>query len=76
MDYTVDSIAGREFGSVFIGSNSSENVALTVAAKGWARVSTSAASCWLLNTFYSLEIDCEAPLAAGQDSGWLTESIL
>ncbi|KAK9797436.1 hypothetical protein WJX73_004092 [Symbiochloris irregularis] len=44
VDYTVDSIAGREFGSVFIGSNSSENVAVTVAAKGWAKVRTQGGS--------------------------------
>lgn len=37
VDYVLENIPGREFGSVFIG-NTPENVALSVAAKGWARV--------------------------------------
>ena len=36
VDYILENIPGREFGSVFIGS--SENVALTVVSKGWAKV--------------------------------------
>ncbi|KAK9808571.1 hypothetical protein WJX73_010288 [Symbiochloris irregularis] len=40
VDYTVDGVAAREFGSVFIGHQPLQNVALEVAAKGWARVRT------------------------------------
>ena len=36
VDYVLEIIPGREFGSVFIAN--AENVALTVAAKGWAKV--------------------------------------
>lgn len=37
VDYTLENIPGREFGSVFVGA-SSENVALRVVADGWAKV--------------------------------------
>jgi staphylococcal nuclease domain-containing protein 1 len=35
VDYTVEAIGNREFGSVFLGQ---ENVALTVISSGWAKV--------------------------------------
>lgn len=38
VDYVVEQLQGREFGSVFL--NQTENVALTVAAAGWAKVRT------------------------------------
>ena len=37
VDYTLENIPGREFGSVFIGTPP-ENVALTVVKQGWAKV--------------------------------------
>ena len=37
VDYTLENIPGREFGSVFVGP-SSENVALKVVSEGWAKV--------------------------------------
>ena len=37
VDYTLENIPGREFGSVFINNN---NVALKVASDGWAKVSS------------------------------------
>lgn len=38
VDYTVEQLQGREFGSVFL--NQSDNVALAVATAGWAKVRT------------------------------------
>lgn len=38
VDYTVDQLQGREFGSVFL--NQTDNVALAVAGAGWAKVRT------------------------------------
>lgn len=35
VDYVLENVPGRSFGSVFIGP---ENVALTVVSKGWAKV--------------------------------------
>ena len=37
VDYTLENIPGREFGSVFVGPTS-ENVALRVVSEGWAKV--------------------------------------
>ena len=37
VDYTLENIPGREFGSVFVGA-SSENVAVKVVSEGWAKV--------------------------------------
>ena len=37
VDYTLENVPGREFGSVFIGPQS-ENVAVRVVAEGWAKV--------------------------------------
>ncbi len=37
VDYTLENIPGREFGSVFVGEKS-ENVALKVVSEGWAKV--------------------------------------
>ncbi len=36
MDYCVEAIGNREFGSCFLGAN--DNVALAVVANGWAKV--------------------------------------
>jgi hypothetical protein len=41
VDYTLPIAPGMEFGSVFIGDQP-ENLAVTVVAAGWARVSTAA----------------------------------
>lgn len=40
VDYTLENIPGREFGSVFIGP-SNANVALSVVSEGWAKVGKS-----------------------------------
>ena len=37
VEYTLDNIPGREFGSIFIGAQN-ENVAASVVAAGWAKV--------------------------------------
>ena len=37
MDYTLENIPGREFGSVFL-TEKSENVAVAVVAAGWSKV--------------------------------------
>lgn len=37
IDYTLENIPGREFGSVFVGT-ASENLALRVVSEGWAKV--------------------------------------
>ena len=42
VDYKLDSVPGREFGSVFLASN--ENLALSVVAAGWAKARASQAS--------------------------------
>lgn len=38
IDYVVEQLGNREFGSVFL--NEKENVALAVVSNGWAKVST------------------------------------
>jgi staphylococcal nuclease domain-containing protein 1 len=43
VDYTVEAIGNREFGSVFLGQ---ENVALTVISSGWAKVGPQCC-CWM-----------------------------
>lgn len=40
VDYKLDSVPGREFGSVFLASN--ENLALSVVAAGWAKARSQA----------------------------------
>ena len=42
VDYKLDSVPGREFGSVFLASN--ENLALSAVAAGWAKARASQAS--------------------------------
>ena len=42
VDYKLDSVPGREFGSVFLASN--ENLALSVVAAGWAKARASQAN--------------------------------
>ena len=36
VDYTLENIPGREFGSVFISPNN-ENLALRIVSEGWAK---------------------------------------
>lgn len=43
VDYVVEAIGNREFGSVFL--NERDNVALAVVAAGWAKVRARAPNC-------------------------------
>jgi hypothetical protein len=50
VDYTLENIPGREFGSVFM-TDKNENLALAVVSSGWSKVgkqSTSQDVLWLL----------------------------
>jgi hypothetical protein len=58
VDYTLPIAPGMEFGSVFIGDQP-ENLAVTVVAAGWARVSTAA--------FALCHVNCGPSLLHGSD---------
>jgi hypothetical protein len=57
VDYVVEQIGNREFGSIFLGQ---ENLALTIVSNGWAKVrSTSLCDCDLPDAL--MQPPCSAP---------------
>ena len=74
IEYTLDNVPGREFGLCYMGTPATENVALSVATAGWAKVCTAGCCSCSLPLQGLIEVVCRCVLQVASRPAATTSS--